>query len=77
MLANKQANIGRIDKILIDALGGTKTGRLLFAGKITIVSRRVYKGHTVGEVEIAALAHDEEDDPDSERQRFTGSAMSA
>lgn len=78
-LAKKQANIGQIDKILIDALGGPETGRLLFAGKITHVSRRVYKGHTVGDVEITALAHDEEDDPDASdaRPRFSGSAISA
>lgn len=75
-LANKQANIGQIDKILIDALGGPETGRLLFAGKITHVSRRVYKGHTVGEVEITALENDEEDDPDLTRPRFTGTAFS-
>lgn len=75
-LANKNANIGQIDKILIDALGGPETGRLLFSGKITHVSRRVYKGHTVGEVEITALSYDEEDDPEGERPKFSGSATS-
>lgn len=72
MLANKQANVGKIDQVLIEALGGPSTGRLLFAGKITHVSRRVFKGHTVGDMTIGALAPDDEEDVDSSRPRFEG-----
>lgn len=62
MLANKQGRIGQVGQIIIDALGGPGTGKVLFAGKITEVSRRVYKGHTVGEISISAIAQDEMDD---------------
>lgn len=77
MLANKQANVGQIDRILIDALGGPSTAKLLFAGKITQVSRRVYKGHTVGDITLAALPADEEEDADSSRPTFEGTLTSA
>lgn len=71
MLANKEAQIGRIGEVVIDALGGTRTGRVLFAGKITSVTRKVYKGHTVGEVIIGSVLPDEDDGP-----RFEGSLKS-
>jgi hypothetical protein len=76
MLANKQANVGQIDQVLIDALGGPTTAKLLFAGKITQVSRRVFKGHTVGDITLAALPADEEEDADSGRPTFEGTVMS-
>lgn len=60
MLAQKTGRIGEIGSILIDALGGPSTSRILFAGKITSVQRRVYKGHSVGEVVIAAVNEDED-----------------
>jgi DUF917 family protein len=60
VLAQKTGRIGEIGSILIDALGGPSTARMLFAGKITDVQRRVYKGHSVGEVVIAAMEQDED-----------------
>jgi hypothetical protein len=59
MLANKQGRIGDVGNVVIDALGGPSTGRVLFAGKVIEVTRRVYKGHTVGEVTIAPLSQDD------------------
>lgn len=59
MLANKQGRIGDVGNVVIDALGGFSTGRVLFAGKVIEVTRRVYKGHTVGEVTIAPLSQDD------------------
>ena len=64
MLANKQGQIGNVGEILVDALGGPSTGKVLFAGKVVEVSRRVYKGHSIGEVVIAAV-NDDQDDEDS------------
>lgn len=60
ILANKQAQIGNVGNILVDALGGSSTAKVLFSGKIVEVGRRVYKGHSIGEVVIASLPKDDE-----------------
>ena len=60
MLAQRQGNIANVGPILVDALGGAETGGVLFAGKIIGIDRRVYKGHSIGEVVVAAVKGDEE-----------------
>lgn len=73
-LATKQANIGNVGRVLVDAVGGDKAAKVLFAGKIVDLGRHMHKGHTYGEITIQALATDEEEDvdPDMPRQRFEG-----
>lgn len=74
-LARKQSSLSRIGSILVDAVGGSNSARVLFMGKITDVGRRLYKGHTIGEVVITALTVDDDlddDDPDRPMERFTG-----
>jgi len=73
-LARKQSSLSRIGSILVDAVGGSKSAKVLFMGKITDVRRRVYKGHTIGEIVITALALDDDvdDDPDDPTERFIG-----
>ncbi|ORY25549.1 putative hydantoinase [Naematelia encephala] len=72
-LAQKQGNIANIGNVIVDSLGGSATGRVLFAGKVVGVSRRVFKGHSVGEVSIVAASLDEEEeDDDRKRERFSG-----
>ena len=39
--ARKQHAIGRVGQVIIDAVGGAETAKLLFAGKIVEVSRRL------------------------------------
>jgi len=39
-LARKQSSLSRIGSILVDAVGGSKSARVLFMGKITDVRRR-------------------------------------
>ena len=77
-LATKQANVGNVGSVLVEALGGKETAKVLFAGKILDVGRRLYKGHTLGEVVIQALAADEEedDDPENPRLKFAGTMKS-
>ncbi|KAL7422066.1 hypothetical protein Q5752_003841 [Cryptotrichosporon argae] len=60
MLANKQAQIANIGSLLVDALGGSDTARVLFAGKVVEVNRRSYKGHSVGELVVAAVEAEDE-----------------
>jgi DUF917 family protein len=71
-LANKQSNIGKIGEILVDALGGKKTARVLFSGKVVDVSRKIFKGHSYGEIVIQALRSEEEEDGDGPKERFEG-----
>ena len=74
-LAQKQGRLGSLGSILIESMGGRKAAKVLFEGKIVDVGRRMYKGHTVGEVVIQALARDEEeeDDPEYPKEHFEGS----
>lgn len=37
---------------IIDAIGGSETAKILFRGKIVDVERRLYKGHSYGEITI-------------------------
>ena len=75
-LANKTSNIGQIGPILVDSLGGDSTARVLFSGKIIEVGRRIYKGHTVGEVIIQSLAMEDEEVTDGNILRFEGKMTS-
>lgn len=78
-LANKTAQIGNVGRILVDALGGAKTAKVLFAGKVTNVSRTIFKGHSYGEIVIQALAanEEEEDDPANPKDKYEGVMTSA
>lgn len=90
-LARKQSNIDQIGQVVVDAVGGPKTAKVLFSGKIIDVGRRcvlthpkkcyqssrsprLYKGHTIGEVVIAAHSADEDagDDSGKHEARFNG-----
>jgi DUF917 family protein len=74
-LARKQSSLSRIGSILVDAVGGSNSARVLFMGKITDVRRSLYKGHTIGELIITALTVDDDvddDDPNHPMERFTG-----
>jgi DUF917 family protein len=78
-LANKSANIGNIGSVLVDALGGRGASRVLFSGKIMEVNRRIYKGHTVGEIVVRAVSAEEEEEGGDEavvKEKFEGSVTS-
>jgi DUF917 family protein/N-methylhydantoinase A/oxoprolinase/acetone carboxylase beta subunit len=48
--ARKENRIDSVAESIIDAVGGSKTGRVLFKGKIVGVERKLYMGHVYGEV---------------------------
>lgn len=49
---------------IIEEVGGPKTAKVLFRGKIVAVERRLFKGHSYGEITIQQKADDElEDSP--------------
>lgn len=70
-LARKQSNIGQVGRIVVDSVGGSKSAKVLFSGKIADVRRRLYKGHSIGEVVIAALTY-ENDDSSEAIEKFSG-----
>jgi DUF917 family protein len=76
-LANKSANIGNIGPVLVDALGGPQASRVLFSGKIVEVNRRIFKGHTIGEIVVKAVAAEDEDREGKERFEGTVTSKSA
>lgn len=39
-LARKQSNIDQVGQVIVDAVGGAETARMLFSGKIVDVRRR-------------------------------------
>lgn len=73
-LARRQSSIGQIGHIIVDAVGGSRSAKVLFSGKITDVRRRLHKGHTIGEVVITALSY-EKDDSSEAIEKFTGSLV--
>ncbi|KAI4651746.1 uncharacterized protein J4E79_009228 [Alternaria viburni] len=52
--ARKENRIDNVAQSIIDAVGGSETGRALFKGKIVGVERKLYMGHVYGEVMIEA-----------------------
>ncbi|USP77069.1 hypothetical protein yc1106_04343 [Curvularia clavata] len=50
--ARKENRIDSVAESIIDAIGGSETGRVLFKGKIVGVERKLYMGHVYGEVVI-------------------------
>lgn len=46
---------------IIDEIGGSSTAKILFRGKITAVERRIYKGHSFGEIVIRQMQESEEE----------------
>lgn len=54
-LCRQQNRIEEVANVIIDEVGGSKSGRVLFQGKIVEVARRLVKGHSYGEVVIEAM----------------------
>jgi DUF917 family protein len=50
--ARKENRIDSIAESIVDAIGGSRTGRVLFKGKIVGVERKLYIGHVYGEILI-------------------------
>ncbi|KAL1609136.1 hypothetical protein SLS59_001499 [Nothophoma quercina] len=50
--ATKENRIDNVAESIIDAVGGSETGRVLFKGKIIGVERKLWMGHVYGEVII-------------------------
>ncbi|TQN65061.1 putative D-/L-hydantoinase subunit A [Colletotrichum shisoi] len=71
--------LSTVAESIIREAGGPEAAKVLFRGKIVRVERRLFKGHSYGEVHIAALeAGDEDEDEDEdEAARDGGNAVAA
>lgn len=59
--AQQESTIHTVAEQIIDEVGGSTTAKILFRGKITAVERRVFKGHSYGEITIVQAEKDDEE----------------
>jgi DUF917 family protein len=59
--AHATNTVSRVAESIIEEVGGEKTAKILFRGKIVAVERRLFKGHSYGEITISGLPADEEE----------------
>lgn len=62
--AKKTNTINTVAEQIVHGVGGPSAAKILFRGKIVGVERRLYKGHSHGEVVIQAVSADEGDPVD-------------
>lgn len=58
-LAEEEGELGSVPERIVEAVGGEKTAKILFRGKITAVEQKLFKGHSYGEVAISHLLEEE------------------
>jgi DUF917 family protein len=59
--AKKHNTTSTIAEQMIDEVGGPESAKVLFRGKIIGVERRLWKGHSYGEITIQQIADDEQE----------------
>lgn len=59
--AQKENTTHTVADQIVDAVGGSSTAKILFRGKIVAVERRLYKGHSYGEITIKQSQQEEEE----------------
>ena len=60
-------SLSRVGEAIVNETGGPRSSKILFRGKIVNVERRLYKGHSLGEVHIAGILDDEDEAKDKNR----------
>lgn len=61
-LAEATNTLSTVAESIVHEVGGEKSAKILFRGKIVGVERRLFKGHSYGSIIIAGLTTDEEDE---------------
>ncbi|KAF0319735.1 hydantoinase/oxoprolinase [Colletotrichum asianum] len=64
-----------VAEFIIKEAGGSEAAKVLFRGKIMRVERRLFKGHSYGEVHIAAFESGDEDEAASVKDRAAAVAQ--
>lgn len=54
-------SLSTVAEAIIEEAGGSDSAKILFRGKIVAVERRLFKGHSYGEVHIASVSQEDED----------------
>jgi len=62
--------LSSVAEAIVDEVGGTKSAKILFRGKIVGVERRLFKGHSYGSITTAGLSALEEDSTESTANRL-------
>jgi len=62
--------ISTVAEAIIHEVGGTKSAKILFRGKIVAVERKLFKGHSYGLITIAALAASEDESTEDQKARL-------
>ncbi|KAK2813404.1 hypothetical protein FQN50_000720 [Emmonsiellopsis sp. PD_5] len=60
--AHATNTISTVAEQMIEEIGGAQAAKILFRGKIIAVERRLFKGHSYGEITIEQLAKDEREE---------------
>ncbi|KAF2091876.1 hypothetical protein K490DRAFT_61313 [Saccharata proteae CBS 121410] len=60
--AEASNTLSRVCEGIVEEVGGEETARILFRGKIVAVERRLFKGHSYGEITIGGIPAEEEDE---------------
>ncbi|KND93079.1 Hydantoin utilization protein A [Tolypocladium ophioglossoides CBS 100239] len=58
-------HLSTVAESIIEEAGGPEAAKVLFRGKITAVQRRLFKGHSYGEIHVTAFGEKEADELDS------------
>ena len=53
--------LSSVAEAIVNQVGGEKSARILFRGKIVGVERRLFKGHSYGSITIASLSNEEDE----------------
>lgn len=59
--AQQENTVHTVAEQIIDAIGGPSTAKVIFRGKIVAVERRLFKGHSYGEITIRSTMEEEEE----------------
>lgn len=65
-LAEATNTLSTVAEQIVEQVGGEKSAKILFRGKIINVERRLFKGHSYGTITIASLSSDEEEEEEGE-----------
>lgn len=73
--AQQESTVHTVAEQIVAAVGGPTTAKILFRGKIVAVERRLFKGHSLGEITISQTATDDEEDAHEQRAVAEGGVV--
>lgn len=74
-LAEATNTLSRVAEAIVHEVGGPKSAKILFRGKVISVERRLFKGHSYGSITIASLPVAEQEDESAMPALATGGTL--